>query len=265
MPKIANEWAAELTEAAMTEEGAAGGAACETAKIAAFPAPALSPVLPNQRIGYRIVKRTADLLLSLAACTVLLLPILFLALLIMLKDPGSPFYMQRRIGRGGREIGVLKLRTMKANADSLEEMLTPEQLEEYRKEYKLRDDPRLIGWNKPGDGEKCFGARFRQLSLDEIMQIPYNILLKGNMSFVGPRPILEDELDGNYTPEQKKLLLSVKPGLTGYWQAYARNEASYESGQRQEMELYYCKNCSIWLDLKCLFATVKAVLQKSGI
>ena len=97
------------------------------------------------------------------------------------------------------------------------------------------------------------------------MQIPYNVLLKGNMSLVGPRPILESELDENYTPEQQELLLSVKPGLTGYWQAYARNDAMYEDGKRQQMELYYVQNRSLWLDVKIIFATVSAVLRKSGV
>ena len=263
MPKTANEWAVEMTDAAVTEKKTASPVVYETTKTVPFPSPEIPASLPNRRLGYRFIKRTADILLSLAACTVLLLPALFLSILIMLKDPGSPFYMQKRIGCRG-EIGILKLRTMRKNADRLEDMLTPEQLEEYRREYKLRDDPRLIGWKKPGDGKKCFGGLLRQLSLDEIMQIPYNILLKGNMSFVGPRPILEKELQDYYTPEQQKLLLSVKPGLTGYWQASARNDAKYENGERQRMELYYVQNRSLWLDVKILFATVGSVIRKSG-
>ena len=176
-------------------------------------------------------------------------------------DPGRPAG-----GPGPRQRGRpgLPLRTMCKGADRLENMLTPEQLVEYKREYKIHDDPRLIGWKKPGDGNKCFGVRLRQTSLDEIMQIPYNILLKGNMSFVGPRPIMEDELKKNYTPEQQKLLLSVKPGLTGYWQAYARNNAVYEDGKRQRMELYYIQNRSLWFDIKIIFKTVGAVLSKAG-
>lgn len=265
MPKTANEWTAEMTDAAIAEDGTAHSSAYETARSVPFSPDILSPVLLNRRPGYRFLKRTADILLSLTACTILLLPALFLILLIMLKDPGSPFYMQKRIGSGGREIGVLKLRTMRKNADKLEEMLTPEQFEEYRKEYKLKDDPRLIGWKKSGDGEKCFGGILRQLSLDEIMQIPYNILLKRNMSFVGPRPILEKELHEHYTPEEQEMLLSVKPGLTGYWQAYARNDAKYENGERQRMELYYVHNQSLWFDVKIMFATVGSVIRKSGL
>jgi lipopolysaccharide/colanic/teichoic acid biosynthesis glycosyltransferase len=143
-------------------------------------------------------------------------------------------------------------------------MLTEEQLQQYYNEYKLEDDPRLIGWQKPGDSKRCFGACIRSLSMDELPQIYWNILIRGNMSVVGPRPILRDELDRHYTPEEQAMLLSVKPGLTGYWQAYARNNATYETGQRQQMELYYITHRGVWLDLKILFATVGAVLSKAG-
>ena len=100
--------------------------------------------------------------------------------------------------------------------------------------------------------------------MDELPQIYWNILIKGNMSVIGPRPILRDELERHYTKEEQEKLLSIKPGLTGYWQAYARNNATYETGQRQKMELYYVDNRCLWLDLKILFATVGAVLSKSG-
>ena len=214
---------------------------------------------------YQVVKRCFDFLSSLLVSIVLLPLVLILMALIMIKDPGNPLYFQKRVGKGGHTIYVAKLRTMRRNADHLEEMLTPEQIEEFKREYKLRDDPRLIGWNKPGDCEKCFGAFLRKLSLDELPQIAYNICLKGNMSVVGPRPIVESELNENYTPEEQKLLLSVKPGLTGYWQAYARNEAKYEDGRRQQMELWYVQNRSLWLDVKIIFASVVAVIKRSGV
>ena len=222
----------------------------------------LSP--PGEKL-YDFFKRGFDIVLSFLASIFLLLPIGITALLIVWKDPGNPFYFHKRVGKNGKTIYLAKLRTMRKGADDLETILTPEQFEEYKREYKLRDDPRLIGWKKSGDGNRCFGAKIRQWSIDEVLQIPYNILIKGNMSLVGPRPIMEDELRENYTPEQQKLLLSVKPGLTGYWQAYARNNAMYEDGKRQQMELYYVKNRSLWLDIKIMFATVKAVVRKSGV
>ena len=223
-----------------------------------------APVVKN-RPFYAFFKRLADFVLSLAASVVLIIPMAIIAVAIMIKDPGNPFYIQTRVGKNGKDLKILKFRTMRKGADKLENMLTPEQLEEYKREYKLDDDPRLIGYKKPGDGKTCFGARLRQLSIDEIPQIVWNICLKGDMSLVGPRPILREELERYYTPEQQKALLSVKPGLTGYWQAYARNNAKYDTGERQEMELYYIGNRSIALDLKIIFATIEAVVKRSGV
>lgn len=219
----------------------------------------------KRQAGYIFFKRIFDFIFSLVVGLVLLIPMAIIAVIIMVKDPGNPFYMQRRIGKNGEEIKIAKFRTMRVGADELEHMLTPSQIEEYKIEFKLKDDPRLIGYKNPGDGAKCFGAKLRQLSIDELPQIIWNICIKGNMSIVGPRPILREELDCYYTPEQQELLLSVKPGLTGYWQAYARNNAGYEDGTRQQMELHYVTNSSLWLDLKIIFATFGAVIRKSGI
>ena len=214
--------------------------------------------------AYEAIKRMMDVVLALAASIVFAPLVLVLMLLIVVKDPGSPVYLHKRVGFGGRPIKVMKLRTMRQGADQVEEMLTPEQLEEYRKEYKVDDDPRLIGWEKTGDGKTCFGARLRQFSLDEVPQIFWNVLIKGDMSLVGPRPILQAELEENYTPAQQKLLLSVKPGITGFWQAYARNEVKYGGGIRQQMELFYVTHRSLRLDFKIMLATVKTVLLRKG-
>lgn len=213
---------------------------------------------------YLFAKRCFDFVFSLCASIALLLPMIVIGLVIVCKDFGSPFYKQRRIGKRGKEFKLYKFRSMKKGADRLEDMLTPEQLDEYLKEYKLRDDPRLIGYKKAGDGSRCFGAKLRRSSLDELPQILMNICIFGNMSLVGPRPILNDELKTYYTEEEQKLVRSVKPGLTGYWQAYARNNATYESGERQKMELYYIENRSIWMDIKIIFKTVSSVLKGRG-
>lgn len=223
-----------------------------------------SNVTLKKKPVYDFFKRCFDIFTSFFASLLLLIPMVLVAFLITKKDKGSPFYQQQRMGKNGKKIDVWKFRSMKIGADNLEEMLTPEQLEEYKREYKLQDDPRLIGYEKPGDGETCFGAKIRKASIDELPQVMMNILIKGNMSVVGPRPILEEELLENYNLEQQKMLLSVKPGLTGYWQAYARNNVSYEDGERQRMELYYVENRSVLLDVKILFKTVGAVLNKSG-
>ena len=214
--------------------------------------------------AYVVIKRIFDFVSSLAVSLLLIVPIIIISVVIIIKDPGNPFYFHKRMGKNFSEISVLKFRSMKKGADDLEKTLTSKQLKEYRKEYKLADDPRLIGYKKKGDGETCFGAKIRQLSIDEIPQIVYNILIKGNMSVVGPRPILGTELEENYTPEEQKLLLSVKPGLTGYWQVYARNNAGYEDGKRQKMELYYVHNRSLLLDIKIILKTVVVVFFEKG-
>lgn len=220
--------------------------------------------IPKQNRGYLFLKRCFDFLSSFCVSVILLVPLTILALMVVLKDPGSPFYVQKRVGQNGKIFGMVKLRSMRKGADKLENMLTPEQLAQYKKEYKLEDDPRLIGYHKPGDGKHCFGAILRRTSLDELPQIIWNICIKGNMSVVGPRPILEEELQEHYTPEEQKILLSVKPGLTGYWQAYARNNVGYENHQRQDMELYYVRNASVMLDIKIIWHTFFAVLKKTG-
>ncbi|MDD7699945.1 MAG: sugar transferase [Eubacteriales bacterium] len=213
---------------------------------------------------YAFLKRMADIFLSFFL-TVLFLPVSFLtAFLIFARTGHNPFFLQERMGRNGKIIKVLKFRTMRQDAADLSLVLSPEELALYRQEYKLGDDPRLIGYRRPGDGTRCFGAILRRTSIDELPQLFFNILLLGNMSLVGPRPILRDELQKHYTPEEQKAFLSVKPGLTGFWQAYARNEACYSDGQRQWMELYYVAHQSVGLDIRILFRTVVAVLTKAG-
>ena len=213
---------------------------------------------------YAFLKRMADIFRSLFL-TVLFLPVSFLtAFLIFARTGHNPFFLQERMGRNGKIIKVLKFRTMRQDAADLSLVLSPEELALYRQEYKLGDDPRLIGYRRPGDGTRCFGAILRRTSIDELPQLFFNILLLGNMSLVGPRPILRDELQKHYTPEEQKAFLSVKPGLTGFWQAYARNEACYSDGQRQWMELYYVAHQSVGLDIRILFRTVVAVLTKAG-
>lgn len=200
---------------------------------------------------YPRIKRGLDVLLSLLAMVVLL-PI-FLVVAILVKCDGGPiFYAQTRVGRGGKLFRVYKFRSMKPGAERLEDFLTPEELAEYRKEYKLAKDPRV----------SKVGNLLRKSSLDELPQM-LNIL-KGDMSLVGPRPLLESELKGNYTAQQREKLLSVRPGLTGYWQAMSRNESSYLTGQRQRQELHYIGRVSFMMDVKILCMTVKRVFSGKG-
>lgn len=200
---------------------------------------------------YPAIKRVLDVTLSLVAMAVLLPVFLVVAVLVKL-DGGPIFYAQTRVGRNGKPFRVYKFRSMKPGAERLEDFLTPEELAEYRKEYKLVKDPRV----------SKVGGFLRKSSLDELPQM-LNII-KGDMSLVGPRPLLESELKGNYTQEQRQQLLSVRPGLTGYWQAMSRNESSYITGQRQQQELYYIGRVSFLMDLKIVFMTVKRVFSGKG-
>lgn len=124
---------------------------------------------------------------------------LILALAVKLSDGGTVFYRHKRVGKNGKDIFIPKFRSMKRNADKLEDMLTPEQLEQYRREYKIDNDPRVTK----------VGHFLRKTSLDELPQL-WSIF-KGDLSVVGPRPLMREEAEAKYGEDVKKLL-SVKPG-----------------------------------------------------
>ena len=199
---------------------------------------------------YYFIKRFLDFVISFVALIVLSPVFLGIAIAIKIDDGGKVFYVHNRVGMNGKKVGIFKYRSMMENADKIENILNPEQLEEYFREYKIDNDPRITR----------VGNFLRKTSLDELPQL-LNILL-GQLSIVGPRPIMKDELQ-HYGNNVDKLL-SVKPGLTGYWQAYARNNVTYESGERQRMELYYVDNQSMWFDIKIFFKTFVSVLKRDG-
>ena len=176
---------------------------------------------------------------------------LIVAILLKIQDGGTVLYKAERVGLDGKHFYMYKFRTMKLNADKLEDFLSPDELKEYRKEYKLGNDPRVTK----------MGNILRKTSMDELPQI-INII-KNDMSLIGPRPIVEEETE--MYGDKKSLFLSVKPGLTGYWQAYARNDVGYTDGRRQAMELYYINNRSVRLDIKIFFATIKRVITRKGV
>ena len=134
------------------------------------------------------------------------------------------------------------------NADQMIDSFTPEEKAEWEANFKLANDPRITK----------VGRFLRRSSLDELPQL-INVL-KGELSIVGPRPVVEEELE-KYGDQRAKFL-SVPPGLTGYWQAYARSTCTYE--ERVKMELYYVDNANFWWDIKIMFATVGAVLRGKG-
>lgn len=201
--------------------------------------------------SYLFIKRLFDFLASLAALILLSPLMLILAILVYLDDPGKVFYGHLRIGKNGKPFKVWKFRSMYMNADKMIDLLTPEQAKQYYTEFKIDNDPRITK----------IGNFLRKTSLDELPQL-FNVLCN-DMSLVGPRPLIESEIQ-TYYADMYDTLLVVKPGVTGYWQAYARNNATYQSGERQKMEMYYVHNASLWLDIKILFKTIGSVLKKQG-
>lgn len=199
---------------------------------------------------YECIKRIFDLVVSLVAVIVLSPILLVIALAIRLEDRGPILYRAQRVGRGGKPITVYKFRSMRMNADRLEDMLTPEELEEYKKNFKLEHDPRITK----------VGAFLRKTSLDELPQL-FNIL-SGTLSLAGPRPVLQEETE--LYGDKRNVLLSCKPGLTGLWQVSGRSNVTYENGRRQALELQYVSQRSLWLDIKILFWTVGAVVRMDG-
>jgi lipopolysaccharide/colanic/teichoic acid biosynthesis glycosyltransferase len=193
-----------------------------------------------------VVKRFLDL----AGASILLLILLpvfaVLAVLIAIDDGTPTFYRRRVVGKNG-EFDAFKFRSMRRDADEVLKR-DPVLRAEFEQNFKLKEDPRLTK----------VGAILRKHSLDELPQL-FNVLL-GQMSLVGPRMITAPELEkyGSF----KELLLSVRPGITGYWQVNGRQEVAYQ--ERVAMDVHYIENWSLWLDLKILFLTPLKVIKREG-
>jgi Undecaprenyl-phosphate galactose phosphotransferase WbaP len=207
-----------------------------------------------QRLFHRnsqLAKRAVDILVSGVAIIALLPLFLLIALLVRLASPGPIFYGQGRLGKHGRTFRALKFRTMVPNADAL---LTtylashPESHFEWERDHKLKNDPRVTK----------IGKWLRMLSLDELPQL-LNVFL-GDMSLVGPRPIVQAEI--RRYGDGYDLYKRVRPGITGLWQVSGRNNTTYD--ERVTFDEYYVHNWSIWLDLYVLARTVKVVLTADG-
>lgn len=197
---------------------------------------------------FKVIKRLFDIIVSLLGLLILSPLFLLLTILIKCDSKGPVFFIQKRVGRNGKKFGIFKFRTMRINAEELIASFTPEQLKEWKENFKLKNDPRITR----------VGKFLRNTSLDELPQL-INIFI-GNMSLVGPRPIVEEELE--WYGEKKNVLLSVRPGLTGWWATNGRSEVSYP--ERCDYELYYVYNCSLLLDIKILFKTFSAVFSRKG-
>ncbi|MDN0069451.1 sugar transferase [Collinsella ihumii] len=208
--------------------------------------------LDRRPFGYRIAKRTFDIAFSVAVIVVGLVPCALLSVAIAADTKGSPIYTQERAGRLGRPFRIFKFRSMVADADDVEKYLAPAQLAQWERERKVDGDPRITR----------LGRVLRRTSLDELPQ--FLNVLAGQLSVIGPRAITYDELReyGSDAP----LLLSVPQGITGAWQAGPRNEATFENGERQAIELGYARHASVGEDARVFCATFGAMFgsRRSG-
>lgn len=215
--------------------------------------PDLKEKIDDKQILYRVFKRLIDILGGLVGVIVLIPMTLcvYIARVIKKENDGPLFYEQLRIGKDGKEFRFYKFRSMVMNADEkLEEYL--EQNEEARQEYekykKLKHDPRITK----------LGEFLRKTSIDEFPQ--FINVLKGDMSLVGPRPYLHREIED--MRDNYQTIISVKPGLTGYWQVNGRSDKDFK--ERTDMDVAYVHDRNLWFDIKILIKTVLKAFQKEG-
>ncbi len=171
-----------------------------------------------------------------------------MSIFIKITSKGPVFFIHERVGLNGKKFKLIKFRTMVNNAEEMIASFSPEQKKEWEENYKLKDDPRITK----------IGKFLRRTSLDELPQL-INIL-KGDMSIVGPRPVVDEEL--NWYGDKKDKLLSVKPGLTGWWAVNGRSNVPYP--ERCDLELYYVDHISFALDAIIILKTLGAIIKKDG-
>ena len=204
------------------------------------------------KVTNSFLKRLIDIIGAIVGILLLIPMTLIIGTINLLnKENGPIFYTQKRIGKNGKIFRMYKYRTMIVGADEkLKEILknNDEMRKEWEENRKLKDDPRITK----------IGKILRKTSIDEFPQ--FINVLKGELSLVGPRAVVYDEIEkfGIY----KKDVLSVKPGITGYWAANGRSDTSYE--ERVFMETKYAMNCNVIMDVKILLKTISSVLKKEG-
>lgn len=186
--------------------------------------------------------------------SVLILPWLLILLIInIIATKGAPIYFDERVGKNGRRIKIPKYRSMYKDANEHpEKYLNEDQLKQWKEERKVDNDTRITP----------FGRFLRKSSSDELLQL--FCIIVGSMSVVGPRPITQKELDENFSEGEQKLLLSTRPGLVSNWGVNGRNLKTYNTGERQKLELDYFTKRSVLFDLKLMLKAVVAVLTRKG-
>ncbi len=195
----------------------------------------------------QFLKALLDYSVSLVALLFVIPLSVVVGIVIMIDSKGPILYRRRVMGMNGRAFDAFKFRTMRLDGDAILDA-RPELKEELAREHKLKDDPRITR----------VGKLLRKTSIDELPQV-FNVL-RGEMSWVGPRMISPEEMEKYQQLGMN--LLTVKPGITGLWQVSGRSDVSYE--QRVRMDMYYIRNWSIWLDLQIMLRTVPAILSRRG-
>jgi undecaprenyl-phosphate galactose phosphotransferase len=198
----------------------------------------------------RLLKRLFDVLASVVILLLLLPLFIYLAAKIR-KDGGPAIFSHLRVGQSGKMFNCYKFRSMRVDAEEqLRDILASSHdlREEWEREFKLKDDPRISN----------IGQFLRRTSLDELPQI-FNVI-KGDMSLVGPRPVIKAEL-ARYGDDVDYFLM-VRPGMTGLWQVSGRNNVDYDT--RVYLDTWYVKNWSLWYDIAILFKTIKVVFKREG-
>lgn len=215
--------------------------------------PILKKEIDVKKVLYKLVKRIIDIFGGVIG-VVLLIPItigVYITKKILKEDDGPLFYEHLRYGKDGKKFRIYKFRSMCIDADKkLKEYLiqNDDARREFEENQKLKNDPRITK----------IGKVLRKTSIDELPQL-INVL-KGDMSIIGPRPVVDGEIE-KYGKNKDKFL-SVRPGITGYWAANGRSDISYD--ERMKMELYYVDNMSLKLDIKIFFKTILSVIKKEG-
>lgn len=205
----------------------------------------------NNKKIYLLFKRLFDIIMSLFGIVVMLFITVIIKIVFILSgDLSSIFYLHERIGKNGKTFKLIKYRTMVNNsAEVLEELLKdPKYKKEWNENHKFDDDPRVLK----------IGKILRKTSIDELPQ--FINILKGEMSLIGPRPLIEEEVL-EYKKNKEKLL-SVRPGLTGWWAVNGRSNTT--NADRMKLELFYVDNMSISLDIKIIFKTIIRVISGNG-
>lgn len=200
----------------------------------------------------QFAKRAFDIAFSSAVILITSPLFLILAILIRLTSKGPVIYFQQRIGKNGIPFNCYKFRTMYPNAEErLKDLLKsdPALKREWEQNFKLKNDPRIIP----------VGKFLRSSSLDELPQF-WNVL-KGDLSVVGPRPVIQDEITKHFGPKAQKIL-SVRPGITGLWQVSGRSNTTY--AERVALDEKYVDTCNLALDLKIIARTIPSMLRRTG-